>query len=169
MPSLMSVALTEPQVRARTKTVTRRMGWRKLKPGDRLTLCPKVMGFRKGEHPERIVDVEVISVRRERLDLITPDEVTAEGFPRLTPAEFVAFFCGSHKGCTPDTEVTRIEWRYLCRHCGKPIERCHPARTNPLCKGWRHVGYDSQPVIGHCCEGRMINPEAEPGEDGDRA
>jgi len=113
MPSLMSVALTEPQVRARAKTVTRRMGWLKLKPGDRLTLCPKVMGFRKGEHPERIMDVEVIAVRRERLDLITPDEVTAEGFQGKTPAWFVAFFCRSHKGCHPDSEVTRIEWRYL--------------------------------------------------------
>ena|ERR1700733_12239999 len=112
MPSLMSVALTERQVRARTKTVTRRMGRRKLKPGDRLTLCPKVMGFKKGEHPERITDVEVISVRRERLDLITPAEVTAEGFSAMTPAEFIAFFCGTHKGCTPATEVTRIEWRW---------------------------------------------------------
>jgi hypothetical protein len=122
MPSLMSVALTEAQVRARTKTVTRRMGWLKLKPGDRLTLCPRVMGFRKGEHAELITDVEIIAVRRERLDLITPDEVTAEGFPEMTPAEFVAFFCGSHKGCTPATEVTRIEWRWADEPamCGQP-------------------------------------------------
>jgi len=113
MSRLMSVSLTEPQVRARTKTVTRRMGWLMLKPGDRLTLCRKVMGRRKGEPLERIVDVEVIAVRRERLDLITPDEVTAEGFPQMTPAEFVDFFCDSHKGCGHVSEVTRIEWRYL--------------------------------------------------------
>jgi len=31
----------------------------------------------------------------------------------MTPAEFVAFFCSTHRGCGPDTEVTRIEWRYL--------------------------------------------------------
>ena len=114
MPRLMSVALTTRQVRDRSKTVTRRDGWRFLKVGDRLTLCPKVMGFRRGEHPERIVDVEVLGVRRERLDAITADDVAAEGFPEMTgPAEFVRFFCDHHKGCRPDSLVTRIEWRYL--------------------------------------------------------
>lgn len=53
-----------------------------------------------------------------------------------------------------------------CRHCGQPIERCETPQGNPLCKGWRHAGYDSQPVMGHCCEGRMINPAAEPAEGG---
>lgn len=88
----MSVALTTPQVIARSKTVTRRDGWwedkngkRMLKPGDRLTLCPKVTGFRRGEHPERLVDVEILSVRRERLDAITASEVAAEGFPGQAP------------------------------------------------------------------------------------
>jgi hypothetical protein len=112
MPRLMSVALTTSQVRDRSKTVTRRVGWRFLKPGDHLTLCPKVMGFQRGEHPERIVDVEILSVRRERLDAITADDVAAEGF-EMTPAEFVSFFCRTHKGCRPDSQVTRIEWRYL--------------------------------------------------------
>lgn len=54
-----------------------------------------------------------------------------------------------------------------CRHCDKPIERCRVntgALGNGLCKGWRHVGSDSQPVIGHCCGGRLINPAAEPEE-----
>ena len=112
MSRLMSVALTAPQVRDRSKTVTRRDGWRFLKPGDRLTLCPKVMGFRRGERPERIVDVEVLSVRRERLDAITADDVAAEGL-EITPAEFVSFFCETHKGVRPDSQVTRIKWRYL--------------------------------------------------------
>jgi hypothetical protein len=113
MPRLMSVSLTEPQVRARVKTVTRRAGWLMLKPGDRLTLCRKVMGRKKGEPLERITDVEVTSVRREPLHAITKAEVAAEGFPEWTPAEFVSFFCGTHKGCTPDADVTRIEWRYI--------------------------------------------------------
>lgn len=113
MPRLMSVALTEPQVRAGTKTVTRRMGWQYLRPGDRLTLCRKVMGRKAGEPLVRIADVEVLGVRRERLDAITADEVVAEGFPGMTPSEFVTFFCASHKGCEPSTVVTRIEWRYL--------------------------------------------------------
>lgn len=25
----------------------------------------------------------------------------------------VEFFCSTHKGCAPDSEVTRIEWSYL--------------------------------------------------------
>ena len=112
MPRLMAVSLTEPQVRARTKTVTRRMGWRMLRPGDRLTLCRKVMGRRPGEPLERITDVEVISVRREPLNAIEPADVTAEGFPGMSPSEFVAFFCRTHHRCHPGTDITRIQWRY---------------------------------------------------------
>ena len=124
MPRLMSVALTEQAVRDRQKTVTRRLGWwedkhgrRILKPGDHLTLCRKVMGRKAGEPLVRICDVEVVSVTREVLRDITPDEVRKEGvdffegnpFPDLW---FVSFFC-AHMRCHPNTEVTRIEWRYL--------------------------------------------------------
>lgn len=56
-----------------------------------------------------------------------------------------------------------------CRHCGEPIKRCPSAHATvpefPLCRGWRHVGYDSQPVIGHCCGGCSTNPAAEPREE----
>jgi hypothetical protein len=110
---LMSVSLTEDQVVDRTKTVTRRLGWRFLKPGDRITLCRKVMGRKPGEYILRLVDVEIISAEREQLDLITAGDVVREGFPDKTPAEFIAFFCASHKGCHPESTVTRIEWRYL--------------------------------------------------------
>jgi hypothetical protein len=53
-----------------------------------------------------------------------------------------------------------------CLHCRAPVRRCtSTCATSPdyllLCKGWRHVGYDDQPVIGHCCGGRSINPVAE--------
>lgn len=112
MARLMSVALTVAQVRDRSKTVTRRDGWRMLGPGDELTLCPKVRGRRKGEPLERIVTVTVVSVRRERLDAVTGADVAAEGFPRMSPQEFISFFCGTHRGVRPDSVVTRIEWRY---------------------------------------------------------
>jgi len=107
----MSVALTEQAVRDRRKTVTRRLGWKFLKPGDRLTLCRKVQGRRPGEPLDRITDVEVVSVRREPLRAIfnAPDDVAREGFD-VTPEEFVRFFV-EHMGCV--TDVTRIEWRYL--------------------------------------------------------
>lgn len=109
----MSVSFTEPQVRARAKTVTRRLGWRFLKPGDQLTLCRKVMGRKKGEPLVRVADVEVVSVRREPLDAVTYDDINAEGFPQYTQCEFIDFFCTTHKGCTPTTEITRIEWKYV--------------------------------------------------------
>jgi hypothetical protein len=40
-------------------------------------------------------------------------DFVAEGFPQVTLAEFVRFFCRTHRGCGPGTGVTRIEWRYL--------------------------------------------------------
>lgn len=109
----MSVSLTEAAVLDRSKTVTRRMGWLNLKPGDRLTLCRKVMGRRKGDPLVRIVEVEVVLVSREPLYLITPEDVVREGFPDMSTWEFVDFFCSTHKGCLPSSTVTRIEWRYL--------------------------------------------------------
>lgn len=113
MPRLMAVSLTEAQVRERTKTVTRRVGWRMLRVGDRLVLCRKVMGRLHGEPLVRIATVEVVSVRREPLNAITMSDVVAEGFPQMTSAQFVSFFCGTHRCCTPSTEVTVIGWRYL--------------------------------------------------------
>lgn len=119
MSRLMSVQLTEEQVVARTKTVTRRLGWwkdkhgrRLLREGDTLTLCRKVMGRKKGEPLVRLAQVEVISVRREPLLDITAADVAREGFPGWRPIRFIAFFCTEMK-VYPTTIVTRIEWRYL--------------------------------------------------------
>lgn len=53
----------------------------------------------------------------EQLSAITPDEVAAEGFPGMTPREFVRRFFVDAQGLSPDAEVTRIQWRYLdARH-----------------------------------------------------
>lgn len=118
MSRLMSVSHTTEQVRNRSKTVTRRLGWwedkngrRMVKAGDTLTLCEKVMG-RKGEPLVRLCDVEVVRVTRERLSFINLSDVRREGFGGWLPEEFVAFFCETFK-VTPETMVTRIEWRYL--------------------------------------------------------
>lgn len=108
----MSVALTEDAVRERRKTVTRRLGWKFAKPGDRITLCRKVMGRKPGEPLVRLADVEIVSVRRERLDAITPDDVWREGFEGWTEHDFINVFC-EHMGAWDGTFVTRIEWRYL--------------------------------------------------------
>lgn len=120
MARLMSVAFTEQAVRDRTKTVTRRKGWWQdkngrhlVKVGDRITLCRKVMGRKKGEPLERICDVEVVQIWRERLSSITWQDVCREGFPGMNPATFVQKFFVEAQGMSVSDEVTRIEWRYF--------------------------------------------------------
>jgi hypothetical protein len=119
----MSFTHTEAQIRARTKTVTRRAGWLNLKPGDLVRPVRKCRGLRPGEKivplgaPLRIVDV-----RRERLDRLTLEpeygcvELAREGFgeaPHLqSPAGFVASFCATHRPLGPDCVVTRIEFEF---------------------------------------------------------
>ena len=114
MARLMSVSLTVHAVVERRKTVTRRLGWTFLKPGDRLTLCRKVMRRKPGEPLVRLAEVEVVSVVREPLLWIKlrPGDVAREGLAPMTPEDFIDFFC-THMGCRPTDEVTRIEWRYL--------------------------------------------------------
>jgi hypothetical protein len=113
MARLMAVSLTEAQVIAREKTVTRRMGWLHARVGEQLTLCRKVMGRKRGEPLVRLAQVEITAITREPLADITPAELLAEGFPDMTAQEFIAFFCASHRDCRPDSHVTRIQWRYL--------------------------------------------------------
>lgn len=119
-----SFALTEQQVRDRTKTVTRRIGWKTLKPATVLRGVEKAQGLKKGEHVVPLCTIKVVDVRREPLSRISDsrtaeaqrygaEECAREGFPRMTPAAFVMFFMKSHPGCHPDTEVTRIEFEYV--------------------------------------------------------
>ena len=111
MPRSLSFALTEPQFIDGSKDVTRRLGWLRLKAGDRLRAVRKAMGLKKGEKAHVLGEIEVVSVRREPLSWITGEDVIREGFPAMTPIEFIAFFCKSHAGCSPATEITRIEFR----------------------------------------------------------
>lgn len=113
MPRLMSVAFTEEAVRRRAKTVTRRKGWTFLVPGERITLCRKVMGRKAGEPLVRITDVEVVSVQREPLERITEEEVAREGFPGMSRDEFMRRFFVEAQGIQPSEQVTRIEWIYV--------------------------------------------------------
>ena len=112
MSRRISFSMTEPQVVARTKTVTRRIGWTTLKPGDRLTGVRKAMGLKKGEKHHVLCEIEVLSVRREPVNAITLDDVHREGFPDWTVEQFVAFYCAGHR-CTPESDCTRIEFRYV--------------------------------------------------------
>jgi hypothetical protein len=114
---LMSCSLTTQQVRDRTKTVTRRLGWRNVKPGELLCICEKVMG-RQGKPLVRLAVVKVVKVSREPLNLMAlcedygRREAIKEGFPELDGYQFVKMFVNA-MGCDESTEVTRIEWRYV--------------------------------------------------------
>ena len=107
--------LTSEQIRNRSKTVTRRLGWNNLKVGERLQACEKCMGRKHGEPLVKLAVIEVVSVRREPLDSILradENEPTREGFPLLGRVEFLKVFCEEMK-CQPETEITRIEFKYL--------------------------------------------------------
>ena len=108
----MSFALTTEQIKEKTKTVTRRLGWKNLRNGDYIQPVIKCMGLKKGEKQRLIGNpIKVISVSFERLDTITKWEVIQEGFPNLEPAEFVAMFCEANR-CKPSKKITRIEFEY---------------------------------------------------------
>lgn len=113
---LISFSLTERQLLDGSKTVTRRQVgsprsvWHKLKPGDQLRAVDKAMGLKPGQHPRELAIIEVVSVRMERLDAIDAADCAREGFPEMTPHDFVDFFV-RHMGCSTDQLVARIEFK----------------------------------------------------------
>lgn len=118
-----SFMLTTDQIRARTKTVTRRTGWAKLVPGQLLRGVEKGMGLKAGEKVKELAVIRVVSVRPEPLNAMVNDldygfsECEKEGFgdhdTLRWPTQFVEFFCNSHRGCKPETVVNRIEFEYV--------------------------------------------------------
>jgi hypothetical protein len=115
----MSFSLTTPQMRARSKDVTRRVAWWNLKPGDRVMAVEKGMGLKAGEKVVRIGPVGILAVRGERLDRMLDDEVYGfdevcrEGFPDMSPLQFITLFCATHRRCISCTIVNRIEFEHL--------------------------------------------------------
>lgn len=100
------------------KDVTRRNGWEFLEVGEKLQGCEKCQGLGKDGKIVHLGVIIVLDVRREPLRRMLDDpaygreECRREGFPEMTPAEFVTFFCKGHKGVTPDSIITRIEFGY---------------------------------------------------------
>lgn len=98
----MSFSMTLGAFCRQQKTVTRRTGWRFLKPGDELQGVVKSMGLRKGEKLQRLSRIRVLDVRLESLEwtqeVETPnglefsdyarDEVEKEGFAHRDPERF---------------------------------------------------------------------------------
>lgn len=108
----MSFAMTTKQFCDGTKDVTRRFGWWFLETGDKLYAVKKAMGLKKGEKIERLGIIEVISTRAEPLNAITREDCIREGFPDMSPQQFVDMLC-KHYGCQPDKICNRIEFKKI--------------------------------------------------------
>lgn len=109
---------TKTQFRNRTKTVTRRTGKRPFKIGEIYTAIEKGQGLKKGEHVVILGKFIPVSARWEPLDRMIKDpaygivEVIKEGFPEMTPEEFVEMFCTMNH-VPPNQVVQRVEFKYI--------------------------------------------------------
>ncbi len=141
MPRNMSFSMTWPRILAGTKTVTRRSGWGDLEPGELFRAVKQGMGLPRGAKVERGPLCRCLSNTPEQVcDLIrrknARDEVAREGFPQMTPAQFVAFFVQKMR-CQPVTWVNRIAFEYVdeshLANQGETGER-KPPRRRPTTK-----------------------------------
>lgn len=112
MPRNMSFNLTTEQFKNRTKTVTRRKGWKFLKPGDIVMGCMKCQGLKPGEQIDRLGLIRIVWVTREPLHDVDIFDVWKEGFTTMGAEEFITMFC-DHMGGERDQTVTRIEFEYV--------------------------------------------------------
>jgi len=119
----MSFSKTIGPMRNRTKTVTRRAinTWRNLKPGEVLLAIEKGQGLCKGVGITPIGRIRVTDVFPVRLCDISEDEVIREGFPGMTPAEFVAMYVDAFH-IEPSDTVRRIAFEHIHHTiCGTKI------------------------------------------------
>ncbi len=104
--------MTTEQIKNKTKDITRRFGWWFLKPGDRVCAVEKGQGLKKGEKINRLKVIEIVSTRAEPLNAITKADCIREGFPEMTPVEFINMMI-IYYGIKPDKIVNRIEFKYI--------------------------------------------------------
>lgn len=117
----MSFSATVEQMRNRTKTVTRRDPdtWTTLKAGDRLLAIEKGMGLAKGERQVVIGEIEIVSNRVERAIDLDIEDVEREGFPGMTPADWLTeVWWELHGPVDANTPMRRIEFRHRDRSGG---------------------------------------------------
>ncbi len=112
MPQNMAFSMTIRQMCDGTKSVTRRLGFGYLKPGDIVCAVERNRGLKKGEGVKKIGLIEIQSVTRERLDQITQEDCAREGFPDMTPEQFIAMFRRA-SGCPSSQIVNRISFKPL--------------------------------------------------------
>ena len=116
---LMSFFATWPQICDHSKTVTRRMRCG-LKPGERFQAVRQRQGLPKGAKVERGPVLECVSnICTPLWGGMFPADLVAEGFSRSSIKEFVEMFCELNRGCTPETLVHRVEFKYVVEEGGK--------------------------------------------------
>ncbi len=113
----MSFSMTPDQIRNKTKTVTRRFGWADLKPGDRLRPVFKCQGLRRDQKVERLLPdnecIEVVKAGEEPLAVMSQSDCVKEGFPEMTPLDFLQFLMAKYTELTPFSDMNRIEFIYV--------------------------------------------------------
>ena len=108
----MSFSMTTEQIRNRTKTVTRRMGWGFLKPEDVVMAVEKGQGLKKGEHVKKICPIRIVSIKSERLWQVPDEDVSREGFHGWTRSAFIGLLVKAMPGCRWQS-YNRIEFEYV--------------------------------------------------------
>lgn len=108
----MSFSMTTEQIRNRTKTVTRRLGWLFLKEEDLVQAVEKCQGLKNGEKVKKLAVIRITHVMRVRLCFIPTEDCEKEGFPELSPEQFIRMFCKANK-CKRDAQITRIAFDYV--------------------------------------------------------
>lgn len=125
----MACSLTIEQVRAQTKTVTRRhaRSWQRLRVGQELLLVEKAMGLPKGSHQVVLARVEVTELDARALRPLERADLVAEGFPDADPEEWALWWEREHLFVAGENPTVRvIGWRYLTA----PQATCpHPQLT----------------------------------------
>lgn len=119
----MSFALTTAQYENRTKTETRRLGWWRIRRGEMFMGVEKSQGLKKGQKVQKLHASQVEMAWNEPLNKLTQEACVREGFPHLTPKQFVTMFC-KHNKCERRTLVRVIRFRHL---------EC------PICRGFHGV------------------------------
>jgi hypothetical protein len=111
---------TAAEVREKMQTVTRRPGWRFLKPGDLIMAVePRPRGHAAPAAARELAILRVRDVRIEPLSRLTgdatyaEDELPREGLPCWSINHFIATFLRRHRLESADVEVTRIEFEHV--------------------------------------------------------
>lgn len=111
----MSFFHTQEQYLDGSKTETTRKGWANLKPGEKFMGIEKGQGLKKGKKVKRLGPS--ITLKNEPIKIntnyYTQANVDAEGFPGLTPEEFINDILIAKCGFDPDGPGYRITFKRI--------------------------------------------------------